>query len=41
MELTYYKCTNCGNKQVETEFGECAECGYENLVEISKEEYEK
>ena len=28
----FYKCTNCQNSQYGTEFGECAECGYENLV---------
>lgn len=39
--MKYYKCDNCGGVQVETEFGECAECSYENLHEITKEEYEK
>lgn len=39
--MKYYKCLNCGSYQVETEFGECAECGYEDLAKISKEEYEE
>ena len=39
MKLKYYECGNCGNLQVETEFGECSECGYEELVEIKEEEY--
>lgn len=39
--MKFYKCNNCGNSQVETEFGECAECGYENLVEITETEYNK
>ena len=39
MKLKYYKCNNCGNLQVETEFGECSECGYEELIEITQAEY--
>lgn len=39
--MKYYKCSNCKNVQVETEFGECAECGYENLNEITEKEYNK
>lgn len=30
----YYVCSNCGESQSTTEFGECAECGYEDLVEV-------
>ena len=40
MRLKNYKCENCGNLQVETEFGECSECGYEDLIEIIKENTE-
>lgn len=39
MKFKYYKCENCGNLQVETEFGECFECSYEDLIEITEEEY--
>ncbi|WP_176471682.1 hypothetical protein [Shouchella clausii] len=41
MSLKYYRCTNCPSTQVETEFGECMECGYEDLVEITKNEYDQ
>lgn len=33
-----YECTNCGNVQTGTEFGECAECGYEDLIEKKDED---
>lgn len=39
MTNKYYKCQNCKEVQVNTEFGECAECGYEDLLKISEEEY--
>ena len=39
MKLKYYECEECGSLQVETEFGECAECGYEDLIEITENEY--
>lgn len=29
-----FKCLHCGNIQHTTEFGECAECGYEDLTEL-------
>jgi DNA-directed RNA polymerase subunit RPC12/RpoP len=32
--MKHYKCLNCKNIQIETEFGQCAECGYEDLVEM-------
>ncbi|WP_279146375.1 MULTISPECIES: hypothetical protein [Clostridium] len=35
----YFKCENCGHYQYTTEFGECEECGYEELTEITEEEY--
>lgn len=38
--LRFYRCANCKSTQVETEFGECSECSYEDLVEITKEDYE-
>ena len=37
----YFRCENCGHYQYTTEFGECEECGYENLIPINKKEYEK
>lgn len=37
----YFKCENCGHLQHTTEFGECEECGYEDLREITEEEYNK
>ena len=37
----YFKCENCGHYQHTTEFGECEECGVEELIEITEEEYEK
>lgn len=37
--IKYYKCEHCNYLQVETEFGECAECSYEDLVEITEEQY--
>lgn len=40
MKLKKYKCENCGNLQVETEFGECSECGYEELLEVAEESTE-
>lgn len=39
MKLKYYECENCENLQVEAEFGECSECGYEDLIEITEEDY--
>ncbi len=35
-----FRCDNCGHYQHTTEFGECEECGYEDLVPISEEEYD-
>ncbi|PKR82486.1 LPD28 domain-containing protein [Heyndrickxia camelliae] len=41
MEVKYFKCENCNHYQLTTEFGECEECGYEDLVNVTQEEYEK
>lgn len=35
----FFKCLNCGHYQHTTEFGECEECSYEDLYEITEEEY--
>ena len=35
----YFKCLNCGHFQHTTEFGECEECGYEDLAEIEEKEF--
>lgn len=35
----YFACNNCKRKQFETEFGECATCGYEELYVISEDEF--
>ncbi|MFO1446163.1 hypothetical protein KDN24_23760 [Bacillus sp. Bva_UNVM-123] len=40
-KMKFYKCSNCKGRQEETEFGQCADCGYEELVKISEEEFEK
>lgn len=39
--MKYYKCLNCEGTQAETEFGECAECGYEDLQEVNEKEYNR
>jgi len=35
----FFKCGNCGHYQHTTDFWECEECGYEDLAEITEEEY--
>lgn len=36
----FFKCDNCGHYQHTTEFGQCEECDYEELIEITEEEYD-
>lgn len=37
----YFKCSICKSYQHTTTFGECSECGSEDLIKITKEEYDK
>lgn len=37
----YFKCLNCGHYQHTTEFGMCEECDYEDLISITKEEFNR
>lgn len=41
MEAKHFNCLNCNHYQFTTEFGECEECGYEDLVNVTQEEYER
>lgn len=37
----YFQCQNCGHAQHTTEFGECENCSYEELIEISEQQFDK
>lgn len=37
----FFRCGVCGHYQHTTEYGICEECGYEDLIPISEEEYKQ